>query len=228
MKDKEVTIDFFNRRYESFINENLLEYDYAFPSEEVYSYINSVLLVPMESFLSTAYFARKDLMLKTTDFLQFSSLEDATETICSCYKGENNPGFTAEETGRLLLKNEEPKKLLAYRKYGENHAKAAEALGLVYSITQVYFLSCLGMVYTELEHEKQMKLLCRMVLRTREIEQLYRNYSAGIKTNAREYMGALSDSTYRRRRSNLRRLLQVLEESDEFDFSGFLQSIMIE
>ena len=223
---KDIVQTFYKRRFETKVNENMLEYDYSFPDDEVMDYINTITAVPMDSFLNEAFDQGNDLIITTSDLLQFSSLDDATTVICNKYSEEGDPGFSAEETGRLLLNDKNAKKL-AYRKYGENHAKAAEALGLVYSITNVYFLSCLGTKYTKLERSTANKLLTRMVLRTNEIYQLYRNYKEKGHTDARSYMGMLSDSTYRRRRSNLRRLLLVLKDSTEYDFSEFINSIYI-
>ncbi len=228
MNTSDVVLEFYNRGFESKINENLLEYNYKFPEEKVFDYVTSVTEIPVDQFLDNYYSIGKDRNITSKDLLQFSSLEDATITICERYIEECNPGFSAEETGRLLLKNEQAKRLLAYRKYGENHAKAAEAFGLVYSITNVFFLSGLGLVYLQLSDKQREQLLTRMVLRTHEIEQLYRNYRQGKHTSAREYMNMLSDSTYRRRRSNLRRLIRVLSESREYDFSDFINSITVE
>lgn len=83
-------------------------------------------------------------------------------------------------------------------------------------------------IRVSLEKQKKEKLFTRMVLRTREIEQLYRNYKNYELINAREYMHVLSDSTYRRRRSNLKKLLGVLDNSNEYSFSDFINSIVIE
>ena len=223
-----ITLDFYKRTFESHVNEKMLEYDYIFPADRVKDYISSITSVEMSEFLNTLISVGDDEVITTADLLQFSSLNDATEIICSSLIEEKNPGMEAVEIGRLLLKNEEPKKKLAYRKYGENHAKAAEAFGLVYSITKVYFLSCIGMEYPYLNQRLKERLLARMVLRTKEIEQLYRLYVSGNSISAREYMRDLSDSTYRRRRSNLRRLLRVLQVNDEYDFSPFINSIEIE
>lgn len=228
MTDREIILDFYLRSFEFKINENMLEYDYVFPEKRVVEYIDHVTSVPIDEILDVSYIMRNDLEIVSADFLQFSSLEDATDTICDCYIEQKNPGLDAEETGRLILRNEKAKRLLTYRKYGENHAKCAEALGLVYSITNVFFLSCIGEVYTSLNQEQKEMLLTRMVLRTREIEQLYRHYRNGVNISARKYMSILSESTYKRRRSNLKRLLRVLRESKEYDFSPFLDAIIIE
>ena len=224
----EIIRDFLTRDYENRISENLLEYNYEFPEQEVRDYVSRVIDQPISEILDALSSKTKDTAATSNILLQFSSLDDATNNLCAKIEEENNPGLTAEETGRLLLCDEQAKTKLAYRKYGENHAKAAAALGIVYDVMNVYFLSCVGMIYNQLNDGDRNKILTRLVLRTDEIALLYKKYSKQKIVNAREFMSVLSDSTYRRRRSNLRRLLRVLADSKEYDFSEFLNSIVIE
>lgn len=219
---------FFKRDFENKISENLMEYNYQFPQQEILDYIHIINQQPISEILLAVIERNKNFEITSADLLQFSSFEDCTVNICALFLNENNPGLTAEETGRLLLANQSKKKLLAYRKYGENHAKAAVSLGLAYVITNVYFISSLGMVYNQLSEETQRNLTTRLVLRTPEISLLYQKYSESRNVNAREFMSALSDSTYRRRRSNLRTLIGVLAKCEEFDFSEFIDGIVIE
>ena len=135
-----------------------------------------------------------------------------------------NPGVTFIEAGKLLLDDGAQRKDMAYIKYGENHLKTAEALGLLYELTRTYFLSCIGTVYISLCEEDQKRLLTRLFLRNKLISRLIKVTNTS-NIDARQFLYMLSDSTYIRRRSNLKCILHFLQESTEYDFSGMISRI---
>ena len=106
----------------------------------------------------------------------------------------------------------------------ENHLKTAESLGLLYELTHVYFLSCIGYVTDLLNDNQREKLLLRLVLRNKLVRALYLASKNGT-VNLRQFFYMLSDSTYTRRRSNVRSILSILEKNKEFDFSQFISAI---
>lgn len=224
IKMDDIISKFLDRSYEDKINENLLEYEYIFPKKEILKYIFLINNIPIKILLDEICLLKKH-NITSRDLVQFSNKDNATNRLCEVLSDINNPGCTMIEIGKLLLKNFPTKKVAAYRKYGENHAKTGEALGLVYNVENVYFLSCIGMVYNTLPQEKQKALLTRLILRTYEIEELYRTYSKYHQVDARQFMSILSDSTYRRRKSNLYTFCKLLESSSEYDFSSFVQAI---
>ena len=123
-----------------------------------------------------------------------------------------------------MLDDGAQRKDMAYIKYGENHLKTAEALGLLYELTRTYFLSCIGTVYISLCEEDQKRLLTRLFLRNKLISRLIKVTNTS-NIDARQFLYMLSDSTYIRRKSNLKCILHFLQESTEYDFSGMISRI---
>ena len=215
---------FYSRAYENDINKKMLYYNYVFPTEEVESYVRQILCVPVERFI------QRDIELETTevitpkDVFQFSSLEVITDHICCVLNEVGNPGVTFIQAGKMLLKDGIIRKDGAYIKYGENHLKTAEALGLLYDLAHTYFVSCIGMVYYNFTEEERFKLTVRLFLRNKFIVRLLKAASKG-KVDARQFLYMLSDSTYIRRKSNIKCILRYLLTSSEYDFSDIINNI---
>jgi hypothetical protein len=202
----------------------MLYYNYNFPKEEVEDYVRQVLNVPIESFIQYDIEAETVEAITPKDVFQFSTLEAGTNHICQALHHANNPGVTFIEAGKLLLDDGAQRKDMAYIKYGENHLKTAEALGLLYELTRTYFLSCIGTVYISLCEEDQKRLLPRLFLRNKLISRLIKVTNTS-NIDARQFLYMLSDSTYIRRKSNLKCILHFLQESTEYDFSGMISRI---
>ena len=215
---------FYSRTYENSINKKMLYYNYNFPKEEVEDYVRQVLNVPIESFIQYDIEAETVEAITPKDVFQFSTLEAGTNHICHALHHANNPGVTFIEAGKLLLDDGAQRKDMAYIKYGENHLKTAEALGLLYELTRTYFLSCIGTVYISLCEEDQKRLLIRLFLRNKLISRLIKVTNAS-NVDARQFLYMLSASTYIRRKSNLKCILHFLQESTEYDFSGMINRI---
>ena len=215
---------FYSCTYENNINKKMLYYDYDFPTEEVESYVRQILCVPIEQFI------QRDIEMETTeaimpkDVFQFSTLEAGTDHICRVLNEAGNPGVTFIQAGRLLLNDGTVRKDVAYIKYGENHLKTAEALGLLYELTHTYFVSCIGMVYFNLTEEERFNLNVRLFLRNKFIARLLKA-SSKSKVDARQFLYMLSDSTYIRRKSNIKCILRYLQTSSEYDFSDIVNNI---
>lgn len=105
-------------------------------------------------------------------YFQISNLEDGTIRICALLKDNDDPGYTRADIGKLLLNDGVDRKKTAYIKYGENHSNLAYTLGLLQKWDNMYFLSCLGFVLPSLEENERVKILVRLLLRTRLISQL--------------------------------------------------------
>lgn len=215
---------FYNRTYEKNINEKMLYYDYDFPAEEVENYVRQILCVPIEQFI------QRDIAMETTeaitpkDVFQFSTLEAGTDHICQALIEAGNPGVTFIQAGKLLLNDGTQRKDMAYIKYGENHLKTAEALGLLYELTRTYFISCVGVIYLKLNDEDQKKLNVRLFLRNKFVARLIKA-TASANVDARQFLYMLSDATYIRRKSNIKCILRYLQESPEYDFSAIIDKI---
>lgn len=216
---------FYSKSYEKKINKCMLMYNYEFPYEEVIEYINCIIKIPVEVLLKTNFIEEKEELLTAKDVFQFSNLDDATLRICKILRDKGNPGVTYLHAGTLLLDDGLIRKKTALIKYGENHLKTAEALGLLYGLTRVYFLSCLGYVIMNLSESDFDKLIVRLVLRNRLIRKLY-DASKNGRVDVRQFLYMLSNSTYLRRKSNIKSILNILNNSSEYDFSTFKASLV--
>ena len=163
-------------------------------------------------------------MKLSKDIFQFSNFCDATLNICDKLKKINNPGMKFLELGQLLLDDEKDRKEGAFIKYGENHTKMAEALGLVFELCHTYYLSGVGYIFIDLNEEDREKLLVRLILRNKLIKRMYQASKNG-NINAKEFFYMISESTYIRRRSNIKNVFDVLQRSHEYDFSSFVELI---
>ena len=215
---------FYSRTYEKEINKKMLYYNYNFPKSEVEDYVRQILCVPVEMFVHRDLQSETLEAITPKDVFQFSTLEAGTDHVCRSLKDAGNPGVTFIEAGKLMLNDGTRRKDTAYIKYGENHLKTAEALGLLYELTRTYFVSCIGEIYLTLNDEDKKKLNTRLFLRNKFISRLIKVTAKG-KVDARQFLYMLSDATYVRRKSNLKRILAYLQESQEYDFSPFINNI---
>lgn len=214
---------FFSRTYETRVNKEMLAYNYIFPELEVEEYVQQALDEPLKKFVKWAIDS-ESVSFSAKDVFQFSSFEDGTGHICQALSDAGNPGVTFIQAGKMLLNDGKQRTDMAYTKYGENHLKTAESLGLLFELTHIYFLSCIGVVYLRISAENRKRLIVRLLLRDYFIINLLRASSIG-EVNARQFMGMLSDSTYVRRRSNIKYILRYMQGSTEYDFSELFNGI---
>lgn len=215
---------FYNKSYENEINQKMLYYNYDFPEESVANYIQQIIAIPINILVERDIKADFAEAVMAKDVFQFSSLEDGTDGICRKLKDIANPGVTAIQAGKLLLSDGKKRTDIAYIKYGENHLKTAESLGLLFELTHTYFLSCMGTVYLNIDNDKKQRLITRLLMRNKLIARLIKaSYCAPV--NARQFLYMLSDSTYIRRRSNIKTIFRYLQNSPEYDFSYIVSRI---
>ncbi len=222
----DIVKEFYSGKYEKKINNNSLYFSYDFPEQEVRGYVEKIISEPIERYIAYIKGLKEREQITAKDVFQFSDLADATVIICEKVKANNNPGMKYIDVGKLLLDDGEIRKDGAYIKYGENHVKTAEAMGLFFELSRTYFLSCLGYIYCELSNEDRKKLLIRLLLRNRLIIRLMQASENGT-IYAREFFYMLSDSTYLRRKSNVKEVLKILATSEEYDFTDFVGKIIL-
>ncbi len=225
IKESEAVVsEFFSQYFEKNINEMMLYHDYAFPAQEVISYIRRVVTTDCSLFVD---FSQQTLVtenLNATHVFQFSNVEDGTYKLCNILKDIKDPGVNYLQAGKLLLSDGKERLVAAYRKYGENHTKTAAALGLLHELDKIYFLTCLGHASDLISEEERTKLMTRLVLRNTLVIKILQT-AKKRRFTLRNLLCFLSDSTYKRRKSNIGAILKKLEKSDEFDFSPILANI---
>ena len=215
---------FFSRSYENKINKEILYYE--FPHDEVEDYVKSISDEPIDRLLAYIRgFSEKEI-IKPADVFQFSNFNDATDSFCEKVEAVDNPGLSHLEVGKLLLDDGKDRNDAAYIKYGENHSKLAKELGLGFEVCNTYYLSGIGYIYTELDDKQKKVLLDRLILRSTLIKRMYQASENG-NVDLRQFLYMLADSTYVRRRSNIKRILSYLNSSDEYDFHDFIEAIRL-
>lgn len=215
---------FFAKSYENSINSQMLNYDFNFPIQQVKEYVEKINSRPIMDYLSYIEKYSRVCSLSSRDIFQFSNIEDATRNLCKRVKVEKDPGLKHIAIGKILLNDGKLRNDSAYTKYGENHAKFAEDLGIMHSLVSVFFLSCLGYILNDLDEVSFKKLLTRLILRLRLVQKLYLDSLKG-KVNLRDCLSVLSETTFVRRSSNVKTVLKILVETTEYDFHDFVAKI---
>ena len=186
---------FFKKTFEKDLNEHLLYRSYELNLDEVMEYVSELLKLPFHYFITYLIENYNVAYLSSEDVLQYSSFENATTKLCAVLKENNDEGFRAPEIGKFLEDDGKARKETAFLKYGENHAKTGESIGLVYSLSNVFFCSCLGYVIGLLSDKEQRQLISRLILRNRLVQRLiYRGYTVG-KASYMNEVDFLKDST---------------------------------
>lgn len=215
---------FFTSQFEKSINSQMLDYDFVFPKKQVQEYVENLCSIPVENYLDYIENFSKVCSLSSRDIFQFSNVDDATKKMCKIVKENNDPGLKHLDIGKLLLNDGKVRNNVAYTKYGENHAKFAENLGVMHSLDSVFFLSCIGQILDELDEKEYDILLIRLFLRLRLVQKLYLESINGM-VDLRNCLSVLSDSTYLRRASNVKTVLKILRKSNEYNFQNFFDKI---
>lgn len=202
--------NFFARLAELSINDQMMEYSYAFPSQRMKEYVDQVCSIPFEEYIE--YLRSHPLFTDITaeDVTQISSVTDCEIGFCTALQGVRRP-LTSEDVGVLLQNDGVVRNSGANLKYGENHAKAAFQLGLSQERYGYWYLSCLGRIFPDLTLEKQKALLCRTLLRNRLYAAIFVELDSHDVSVAKIWATArLSESTQLRRRSSVRHFIQLI------------------
>lgn len=222
---KKQLTDFFEFKLELSLEKYIVNKTFDSHKQEVVSHIENINKIPIHDFIEyiQTYCKRQPIM--AADVFQFSDFDDATINICNRINSNGNNGIKFKEVAKLLLSDDVPRNDVALNKYGENHIKTAEAMGLAFKdSTKTYYLSANGCVFEELSHDEKQKLLLRLIIRNKLITQLFLAAAQGA-FDMEAFLYDLSKSTYLRRRSNINRVLEILNASQEYDFSRLLQNI---
>ena len=222
---QKVLKEFFNYAYEHSHEQEMLRCSFVTIKEETLNYIDTVIDIPLDMFIEYLSSCCKRQPIVAADVFQFSDFDDATQRICSKLCAINNPGVKFKKAGELLLDDDGSRNDIALCKYGENHLKTAEVLGLVFrDTTKTYYLTSTGSAFCQLNDEKKKKLLIRLIVRNKLISQLIVAALNG-PFELEPFLYDLSKSTYLRRRTNINRVLAILNDSKEYDFLSITKNI---
>lgn len=147
---------------------------------------------------------------------QFSNLNHGTVKVVDILARSGNLGLTYNEIGEYLTNP--GKKAIANKKYGENHSKLAQLLGLVIikreSAASKVYLSPIGEVFQRINAKEKEKLVSRLILRIPVIQEILISASRG-QTKISDHLHSLSMSTLTRRKPNVKQLINLLSTFSE-------------
>ena len=218
----DVLVDFFSRTTENRLNTYIL-YNREY-YDEVRDYVDQLIDIPLDLFVYYIYTSYSRNSITSKDVIQFSSFYNSTKGVCYRIKEKDNPGMRFTEIGRLLLDDGKERNNWAYTKYGENHAKTAGSLGLLFEFYNTYYLSCFGDIFLGLNENESDRFLNRLIIRCNLISRMIQASKNG-RVNMREFLYMISDSTYTRRKSNIKQLINHLNKSEEYNFDEFISRI---
>lgn len=204
-------VTFYSKALEKAINEKMVFYSFNFPYEDVNEYIHDIIDVPIREYIE--YIKRIDYRkIDSSLVFQYSSYEDITSNITRILIENDDPGYSYLSVGKLLLNDGLERKKGALVKYGENHSKASYLLGLTNIRSNYVYLSCLGKVFNDLNDVEKQKLISRLVLRCDLIINLIKKALLD-NVNIKDEINFLSDSTIKRRRPNIKKLIKIVYDN---------------
>ena len=225
ISDYEILVkNFMNHMYESSWEANIVEGNVDANINDIFDYVKRVNMVPVSDYIDYIYSEIKRQPILAADVFQFSDLGDALFRVCAEVEKVGNPGLNFKHIGKLLLNDGNERTDVAFNKYGENHIKVAEMLGLAFKHNGLFYISSIGVCINRLAPDDRHKIITRLILRNKLISQML--IASKQPLNLESFLYDLSKSTYLRRRTNIRQILGLLSDSEEYDFSYFLNNII--
>ena len=149
----ELIEEFFDKEYEDTINENMFNFDYSLPEEELEQYVLSLMATPYSQFIDYVATRYCSKAIVPSEIPQISNYELSTIGVCNVLNDLNDPGLECTEIGKRLFTDGKERKDGAYFKFGENHVKGASFHGLTHCCGNKWFLTCLGRIYPQMDEE---------------------------------------------------------------------------
>jgi hypothetical protein len=225
--ENNILYSFFSKDFENYINEKMMYRNYVVEEEKILNYVKQLISIPQSEFV-TFFVENYDVSYLTyNNIFQFSNFQDGTVNICKKIKQMGNDGYKSIEIGAFLLDDGIERKPGALRKYGENHAKLATELCLLNEISNTFFLTCLGYVFCELDEQTKKQLLFRLILRTKFFRRLLYRVETNGYADYYEEASLLSEATKKRRRSNVKTMLDFLKENADDSTLVLLNKITV-
>jgi len=196
-------------------------------NEYVNELVNKMITMSMETVIDTIVNMNTS-PVTAANIPQFSNLNDGTYCLLNILKKAGNFGPTFNDLGKYLTgqgKNE-----VAYRKYGENHAKLAAQMDLTWIATDKrsneVFLTLLGKEIIKLDKQDFDKMVSKLSVRIPIIRDIIGAAFRG-KVDIDIMMSRyLSKSTVLRRKPNIRTLLRLIEDHCERTLSHIFSNII--
>jgi len=217
--------DFYLKAREDSINKLFVESGASRDTSAAKEYVEELISIPFGSFLSHIKETTELPFVLSSDVPQFSSIDAATHKICSTLAQLPPTGFSFEEIGKILQPGHTDV-VYANKKYGENHVKTAESLGLTLSDNRKYYLSAMGYIFPSLSKYQQDQLISRTVLRNSLVYNVLYKVLNGQAVSVLEEISFLSESTAKRRKNNsliFCRLIGLNRDTPVQDYLGLIK-----
>lgn len=204
MKNRDIILSFFND------NISLKKEDYA--SKEEYTAVIHYLITLLSGttpadLIETIKKNYKHKEITSRDIPQFSDLSVALYDTPQKLHEQNARDLTYEQVGQLLW--DSPRDIGADKKYGENHAKTAAQIGLTSVENGKINITDFGRIFLSHNPAIQASLLPALWLKS----PLFHNYygSANGESTLSLDISVLSESTRKRRLSNIRTIINLID-----------------
>lgn len=204
---------FFLKTFEDEVNRRLLHKDFILSVDKVIGYIKHINSTEIKTYLLWLDEHFSLVTLGIEDAVQYSNFDVATYSVVEKMIMAGDIGYSHLEIGKMLQEDGKKRTNVAYIKYGENHVKTARYLGYVFSLRNFYYVSALGYVLDRLDDIDRKKLYARLFVRTNLFKTIYYLSKSG-EVPLRRVFDMLSDTTYIRRRSNIKMLFEKLVEEE--------------
>lgn len=203
--EKEYITRFMTRSFEKSVDYYMLaDKNYVVPRQKVHDYITSVVSIPYSELID--YIKDNKGIFEDDQLTQSSNFAACSTEMCAAIEAKGNPGMRFVEIGQLFPQYIKQQNETAFRKYGENQVKTSAQLGLTFEYYEYWYLTCLGYVYNELNHQQQEALLARTILRVPLYQDMMLKLLKG-DVFLTDYMKMMAPSTQGRRSGSITRLL---------------------
>ena len=204
-KNREYTKRFLNKDIES------IEILNCGTVEELIDFCKFLLKIPINNFI---FCIDEDRFCSSDMIVQYSNLNHAIIDVSRILKFSDH-AMTYTEIGMELIKAKEAD---ACKKYGENHSKLAKELSMVIfekkHVTKI-FNTAFGNFSVDLSKKDRIEIVKRLILRNDFIQKLIYLSKKGLVNYMDIACETLSESTAKRRKSNVKQLIYLVLENHE-------------
>ena len=95
---------------------------------------------------------------------------------------------------------------------------------MAFEFYNTYYLSCIGSIFVDLNDTEKKMLLDRLIVRSTLFSRMIQASQNGT-VHMREFLYMLAYSTYIRRKSNIKKVLDYLYASNEYNFDSLEKTI---
>lgn len=182
---------------------------------QVYSILFKVLKeVPLQNILDVIKEEGTKFEIRKADICQFSDFNDCYTKSLSVIINSGLKDVSWIKLGFLL--RDKPRKSGADQKYGENHGKTAVQLGMLQMNERHEFNpTSFGIAFNALSKEDKESLKPKLCL---YIPIIHNYFAQGCDPKLLdEYLTLLSESTQKRRKPNIKKLIEIVNSSLPYD-----------